>query len=201
MERSGTKLTISSAASDRTMRFSVRRRIGALLGIVLAGTVGVGGRSGAAAQDGTPDPQAIEATVQALYDALNTGKLDALDDVLAPNWEDFPPPPGPGTNVENYKQVILGFRAGFPDGFFATQDFIVEGNQVAVRSTGTGTHEGVFLGVAGTGRTVEFQTIDIHRVEDGRIVETYHVEDLLSVLIQVGGFSPAANPAEGTPAS
>ena len=194
------KPTISRAAPDATMKFSVRRRVGALLAVVLGGTVGVGRRSGVAAQDGTPDSRAIEATAQGLYDALNSGDLDAFDDVLAPNWADFPPPPGPGTNVENYKQAMLGFRAAFPDGFFATQDFVVEGNQVAVRSTGTGTHEGDFLGIAGTGRPVEFQTIDIHRIEDGRIIETYHVEDLLSVLTQVGGFPPAASPAAGTPA-
>lgn len=177
----------------------MRRRVPALIAVVLAGTVGVGRRSGATAQDGTPDPREIEAAVQGLYDALNTGDVDALDDVLAPDWADYPPPPGPGTDVENYKQVILGFRAAFPDGFFATQDFIVEGNQVAVRSTGTGTHQGTFLGVAATGTAVEFQTIDIHRVEDGRIVETYHVEDLLGALTQVGGFPPAASPVPGTP--
>ena len=197
MERPGTRLTVSNAAIGRTRRFSARRRVPALLaGTVLAGTVLVSQRFGSMAQDGTPDPREIEATVQRLYDAINTGDLDALDDVLAPDWADFPPPPGPGTDVENYKEVIRGFRAGFPDGVFTTQDFIIERNQVAVRSTGTGTHEGTFLGVAGTGKRVEFQTIDIHRVEGGRIVETYHVEDLLGALIQVGGFSPAA----GTPA-
>lgn len=171
----------------------------ALLAVVLAGMVGAGRRSGASAQDGAPDAGEIEATVQRFYDAINTGDVDALDDVLAPDWADFPPPPGPGTDIENYKEVIRGFRAGFPDGGFATQDFVVEGNQVAVRSTGTGTHEGDFFGVTGTGRPVEFQTIDIHRVEAGRIVETHHVEDLLGVLIQVGAFPPPGSPVAGTP--
>jgi steroid delta-isomerase-like uncharacterized protein len=201
MERPGTKLSVSSAAPDRTMRFSLRRRVGALLAVVLVGTVGGGRRSGAAAQDGTPaDPQEIEATVQRYYDAYNAGNVDALDDVLAPDWVDLPPQPGSGTDIENFKAVLLGSRSAFPDLFFATQDFIVEGNQVAVRSTATGTHEGTFLGVAGTGKPIEFHTIDIHRVEAGRIVETHHVEDLLGVLIQIGGFSPAAGPAAGTPA-
>jgi len=172
-----------------------------LLAVVLAGSVAAGRRSVATAQDGTPDAGEIEATVQGFYDAFNTGDVDALDGVLAPDWADYPPPPGPGTDVENFKQtVVLGTRAAFPDIFFATEDFVVEGNRVAVRSTATGTHEGSFLGVAGTGTPVEFQTIDIHRVEDGRIVETHHVEDLLGVLTQVGAFPPAAGAAAGTPA-
>jgi len=200
MERTEMRPPATVPASGRTRRFSVRQRVPALVAAVLAGTVGAGRRFGATAQAGTPDPREIETTVQGFYDALNSGDVDALDAVLAPDWADYPPPPGPGTNVENYRQVMLGFRAAFPDGFFATQDFIVEGNQVAVRSTGSGTHKGPFLGVAGTGTPVKFQTIDIHRVEGGRIVETYHVEDLLGVLIQVGGLPPAASPVPGTPA-
>ena len=201
MKRPGRKLTVSTAAIGRTRRSFVTRRVPALLAVALAGKVAAGQRSVATAQDGTPDPREIETTVQGFYDALNTGNVDALDGLLAPDWADFPPPPGSGTNVENYKEVMLGFRAAFPDGSFATQDFIVEGNQVAVRSIGTGTHEGAFYGIPPTGRAVEFQTIDIHRVEAGRIVETYHVEDLLGVMNQLGAFPPPASPAAGTPAS
>lgn len=196
MERPDTRFTVSNALIDRTRRSFVRRSISA----VLAGTVVAGQGSMATAQDGTPDPREIEATVQGFYDAFNTGDVDALDGVLAPEWADFPPPPGSSTDVENFKENVLGARAGFPDLFFATQDFIVEGDQVAVRSTGTGTHEGEFYDIPPTGRAVEFQTIDIHRVEAGRIVETYHVEDLLGVLIQVGAFPLPASPVAGTPA-
>ncbi len=169
--------------------------------VALAGVATAGQRSGVTAQEATPSGQELEALVQRYYDAFNTGDVDALDDILAPDWTDFPHPPGPGTDAENFKEVVRGARAGIPDLFFATQDFIVEGNQVVVRSTGTGTHEGTFLGVPGTGTPVEFQAIDIHRVEGGRIVESYHVEDLLSVLMQVGAFPPATNTEAGTPAS
>ena len=192
MNRLGSLLSSSTIAIRRTRRSLVIHSVAAAATVSIVGKV-VGKESVVMAQDATPDSREIEMTVQRLYDALNSGDVDALDDILAPNWEDFPPPPGPGTDVENYKQVILGFRAAFPDGLFTTRDFIVEGNQVAVRSIGTGTHQGDFYGVPSTGRSVEFQTIDIHRVEAGRIVETYHVEDLLSVLTQVGGFPPTGS--------
>ncbi len=174
----------------------------AIVATVLGGLDAVGRRAtDTDAQEGTPDPGSVEAVAQRWYDGFNTGDVAIIDEVLAPDWADYPPPPGPGTDVENYKQVVLATRAAFPDIRFETQDFIVDGDRVAVRSTATGTHEGEFLGILPTGRAVEFQTIDIHRVADGRIVETYHVEDLLSVLIQVGGFSPAGSPAAATPPS
>lgn len=162
-----------------------------IVAAVLFGAIAVGQRAtDTDAQEGTPDPGSIEAVAQRWYDGFNTGDLAIIDEVLAPGWADYPPAGGPGTDVENYKQGVLTTRAAFPDIHFETQDFIVEGDRVVVRTTATATHEGEFFGIPPTGRAVEFRTIDIHRVVDGRIVETHHVEDLLSVLIQVGGFSP-----------
>ena len=200
MERPGTRSPVIDATLGRTRRSLVLRHVPVLVATVLAGKAVAGQASVAVAQAGTPEPREVEATVQGFYDAFNTGDVDALDDVLAPDWVDFPPPPGTGTDAENFKQTILTTLIGFPDIRFEIQDFIVEGGQVAVRSIATGTHEGDFYGIPATGRAVEFQTIDIHRVESDRIVETYHVEDLLSVLIQVGAFPTPATPEAGTPA-
>lgn len=162
-----------------------------IVAAVLFGTSAAGQRvTDTDAQQGNPAPGSIEAVAQRWYDGFNTGDVAIIDEVLAPDWADYPPAPGPGTDVENYKRLVLATRATFPDIHFETQDFIVEGDWVAVRTTASGTHEGEFLGIPPTGRAVEFRTVDIHRVVDGRIVETRHVEDLLSVLIQVGGFSP-----------
>lgn len=167
--------------------------------VALVGVITTGQRSRATAQEATPSAQELEAIVQPFYDAINTGDVDTLDAVLTPDWAAYPPNAGPGTDVENVKATVRAFRAAFPDLLVDTQDFVIEGNQVVVRSTVTGTHEGAFLGVAATGTPVTTQFIDIHRVEGGRIVETYHVEDLLGVMIQVGGFSPVASPEAGTP--
>ena len=171
------------------------------IGVTLVGAIAAGQRSGVTAQEATPSAQELEAIVQRYIDAYNTGDVDSVDDVLAPDWVAHPQTPGPGTDIEKVKGALVAFRAAFPDLLIDTQDFIIEGNQVVVRSTMTGTHEGTFLGVAATGTPVTTQFIDIHRIEGGRIVETYHVEDLLGVLIQIGGISPVASPEAGTPAT
>jgi predicted ester cyclase len=49
-----------------------------------------------------------------------------------------------------------------------------------------GTHTGEFLGVKPTGRVVEFETVDVMRVVDGRITDHWGVANLLKMMIQLG---------------
>ena len=66
------------------------------------------------------------------------------------------------------------------------EDVLVAGDKAAVRSMIRATHEGELFGIPGTGQPIQFMAIDIHRLENGLIVETWHIEDFLSVLFQIG---------------
>ena len=55
-----------------------------------------------------------------------------------------------------------------------------------------GTHRGMFLGIAPTGRRIHFELVDAMRVRDGRIVEHWEVGNLLSMLHQLVAISLAA---------
>lgn len=170
----------------------------ALLALLIGG-LAVGPGSRVTAQESMPDAAATEATVQRFYDVFNTGRFDALDEVLADHWASYAPNAGPGTSRENFEATVLLFREAFPDLHVETEEMLVDGDRVAVRSTMTGTQEGTFLGVAPTGTSVTTQFIDIHHLEGGVIAESYHVEDLLGIFFQVGAFPPvpaaAATPA------
>ena len=50
----------------------------------------------------------------------------------------------------------------------------------------TGTHQGEYLGLPPTGRSVTYNEIFIFRFEGGRIAETWGVVDLLAQLRQLG---------------
>ncbi len=78
-------------------------------------------------------------------------------------------------------------------------DVLVAGDKVAVRSTGRGTQQGPLLGIPPTGRQVEFMAIDIHRLANGQIAETWHIEDYLSVIFQLG--ATITPPAGAIPAT
>ena len=128
-------------------------------------------------------PLAGHPAVRAFYDAFNAHDAGGLDRAVAEDWVSTPSRE-PGR--EPFKRTIQDVFRTFPDLRFRIEDVVAEGDRVAVRTTGTGTQAGEFVGVPATNQPVTFQTIDIHRVEGDRIVQTWHVEDWLSVLSQLG---------------
>ena len=130
-----------------------------------------------------------EAALRQFYRALSTGDADLLDEILADDWEDIPLPPGTQLGRENFKaQGLAWVRTVFPDFVATNEDIIVsaDGRKVAVRSVSRGTHTGDLLGIPATGKKVEFWAFDIHHLEDGVIVKTWHLEDFLGVVRQLG---------------
>jgi len=69
---------------------------------------------------------------------------------------------------------------------------------VATRATVRGTHQGAFMGVAPTGRPVEFIVLMMDEVEDDMIVRHCAVPDTFTLLVALGGLSALA-PAPTAP--
>jgi SnoaL-like polyketide cyclase len=63
-------------------------------------------------------------------------------------------------------------------------------DRVTTYKTYHGTHEGPFLGVAPTHRKIHFETVDVMRVQNGRITDHWGVGNLLSLMQQSGGWIP-----------
>lgn len=61
----------------------------------------------------------------------------------------------------------------FPDDHWDVEDRLVQGDTIAVRLTGRGTHTGPSSGVAPTGRRIEVQELVVYRVTDGKIVRCW----------------------------
>jgi DNA-binding MarR family transcriptional regulator len=84
------------------------------------------------------------------------------------------------------KEVFGGLHRAFPDLRVTAEDVIAEGDKVVVRNSVTGTHQGEYMGVPPTGRSVTYDEIFIARFSDGRIAETWGVVDVLSQMRQLG---------------
>ena len=121
---------------------------------------------------------------------INQGQIDSAARFA---WEDVveqAPFPGQGPGLEGLKDVLRGFRAGFPDIHFAIEEQIVEGDKVLSRFEWTGTHRGEFLGVPATARPVKVWGMVIDRLVDGRISETRIIMDALGLMMQLGAIPP-----------
>ena len=88
--------------------------------------------------------------------------------------------------AEQNRQFISSLRAAFPDLRFTTDDLIAEGDKVVMRASVTGTHQGQYMGVQPTGKSIIYNEIFIWRFVGGRIAEMWGVVDIFSQLKQLG---------------
>jgi steroid delta-isomerase-like uncharacterized protein len=125
---------------------------------------------------------------RAIEEGWNRGNLAAIDELFAPDFVEHQQGIAPGR--DGVKGSIQVLRAAFPDLHLQVEDAIADRDRVWLRLQATGTHEGPFMGVPATGRTIEITVIDIVRIVDGRLVEHWGVADRLSVA-QLLGLVPA----------
>src|SRR5260370_5690563 len=74
---------------------------------------------------------------------------------------------------------------GVPDGRSIAISILVSGNQVTVRGEATGTPAGEFMGTPHTGKSFKLMSIDVHTLEGGQMVRSYHIEDWLGAVHQL----------------
>jgi predicted ester cyclase len=132
-------------------------------------------------------PEENKAIVRRFVDVVqNAGDLTALDELAAPGYVNHSAPPGLPADREGIKQMTAMFRQAFPDGRMTIEDMLAEGDRVATRKTFRGTHRGELLGIPPTGLPVAIGLIDIVRVVDGKVVESWSEVDNLHLLQQLG---------------
>lgn len=129
--------------------------------------------------------------VQVFYDLLsNPGSAEHAEAFTAITTEDWISI-GDYSGKTKSRDAFLGQMGGFaeliPDLSWNVEEMLQDGNKIVVRSRATGTPAGPFFGVDGEGRGFDILTIDIHELEDGKIIETYHVEDWAGALQQLSG--------------
>ena len=125
-------------------------------------------------------------TRRAIEEGWNQGKLEVFDEVDAPEYVDHAPAPGQGPGVEGYKQAVQMTRAAFPDLQITVEDMIAEGDLVVTRWTARGTHQGEYMGIPASGKSVQVTGVNIGRFENGKVVENWANSDQLGLLQQLG---------------
>lgn len=123
---------------------------------------------------------------RAVEELFNTGNLDIVEQVFAPDYVDHSPSDSELSGLENVKRFVAAWRAAFPDTRSTVEDMIAEGDKVAARWTTRATHRGEFLGVPPTGNVVTAQWLGIFHLSDGRIVDSWDHYETQGLLRQLG---------------
>jgi steroid delta-isomerase-like uncharacterized protein len=129
--------------------------------------------------------------VRRWVEAWNTHNVEATEELLAPGYvrHDANLPDVAGRDAE--RQFIGAALAAFPDIHFETKHLVAENDLVVSRLTVQGTHRAEFMGVPRSDRQVNFQSVEVFRISDGKIAEQWVVMDALGLLQQLGALPNA----------
>ncbi|MFC0435592.1 ester cyclase [Kutzneria buriramensis] len=109
---------------------------------------------------------------------------------VAEDFVDHEASAGVGGGPLGYLATARYMRGAFSDATWQPDDFFAAGDKFAVRMTFSGRHTGDFLGIPPTGREVRVQHLHFYRIAGGQAVEHWGARDELSLLRQIGVFTP-----------
>jgi predicted ester cyclase len=111
----------------------------------------------------------------------SAGNLVIADEIFAPTYVRYDPE-GPMIGLDTIRRFVAAIRADIPDLYFTADDVVAEGDRVVVRWTATGTH-------ASVNRRIRFTGMDILRIREEKIIESWPCFDRLAIEQQLSATS------------
>ena len=121
-----------------------------------------------------------------LLDVFEHGKLEAVDELVHPQFVNHEAPPGSPQGPEGLKQTISWLRGLWGPMRAEIQDEIFQDDKVVARIVMHGHHVREFLGKPPTGKAYAAKQIHIWRIQDGQAIEHWSVRDDLGQALQLG---------------
>lgn len=129
---------------------------------------------------------------------LQAGDLNGLAELIdVDEYRDLCPGVTPGwVDFETAKKYFAQIYAAIPDVAMKDSNIIVGDDMIVALSSSTATNGGPFFGAPASGKRVDFDSVSIMWLRNGKIVRRYVLPDLLT-LIRQAGFVPFLNLAMG----
>lgn len=126
-----------------------------------------------------------KALIRDFFDQVwNQGDEKAIARFIAADAQGNDPDFGMGR--EGFTRQWRRWREAFPDLHFQVEEMVAEGDTVVSRWTLTGTHSGLFLGIAPTGRTIRVHGMSLDHLQNGVLVSGFDGWDNLGLRQQLG---------------
>jgi predicted ester cyclase len=118
--------------------------------------------------------------------AFNQGDLTCIDALVAISKVSHTLSADQAADRSWLKQTITAYRIGFPDLHCTIEDEISANERFAALWTMRGTHHGLFMGNAPTGRPMQTQGLIFARLEERKIAAYSMMTDQFGLLQQLG---------------
>jgi len=126
-------------------------------------------------------------TMRTAYDRINAGDIDGFGDMIADDFAEHEDMGDAAAGKAGVLDFFRSLRSAFPDLRMEVEDVIAEGDKAVARFRATGTHQGEFMGIPPTGRSVDIAGIDIMRFDGaGLVCEHWGVTDTMAMMQQLG---------------
>jgi len=121
-----------------------------------------------------------------IEEVWNNHDLSVIEEFIAPEYT-MVGLEATAQGPDGYRHFVEAVLAAFPDIHFTLDEFITAGDKSVVRWAWKGTHQGTWMGVAATGKTVSTSGVSISRMNsEGKALEERIIGDNLGVLQQIG---------------
>jgi len=135
-----------------------------------------------------PISEAAKAVVRRnTFEVQGRGNFEVFEELFSDDFVDHTTQPGMTPNKAGVRKLYQYIRTAFPDFHAEIHWQLADSDRVTTFKTYHGTHLGDFLGVPATGREIRFETVDVMRVQNGKITDHWGVANLLSLMLQIGG--------------
>jgi steroid delta-isomerase-like uncharacterized protein len=137
-------------------------------------------------------PASTKAIAERFAKTLSDHDIDAFAALFADNYVNHQlsaaaPPPSGAPAKQGTVAFFKGRLTGLPDLKVTIEAVVADETHVAASFVYTGTHNGLYFGVAPTGKTLRFTSCDIFRIEGGKIAEHWGMGDIAGVMAQLHG--------------
>ncbi len=121
-----------------------------------------------------------------IEEGVNGRNLAVFDELISPTFVDHEADGSEPGGPEGEKELLSSVRESFPDWRWEIEDMLAVEDKVVTRYVARGTHRGEYMGAPPTGKAVAFTGINIVRLEEGKMVESWGNSDQLGWLRQIG---------------
>lgn len=118
--------------------------------------------------------------------AWDHGAVEALDELLAPDYTRCSASSGATQDRAEFQRSITAVRTAFPDLRTVIDELLEEGDRVAVRWHSTGTHVGTFLEVPPTERGVQVHGVTFAHFREDTVASEWVTWDPRQLLTALG---------------
>lgn len=116
-------------------------------------------------------------------EGYNEQDYDSVRNCLAANYDDHGD--ADASSAEEAVEILMSTHEAFPDMEVIIDELIEEGGLVAFRGHFSGTHEGEFIGIPASGTKVRFEALEIFKVENHKITESWGYWPNSEILSQI----------------